>query len=116
MAFGQQTAYRVQETKVSVPSDEWVPLQASANFPSTQGETTPLENRFAIKVVNVGAGATSRLGMSYDNTIGLNDAKQWLGVGEIMVDPVGPGLILYGRAKPAANVNNLRIMVTEYGH
>ena len=116
MAFGQRTAFRVQETKVSISDTAWVPLESSVAFPSTKGVTTPLSNRFAIKVFNVAQGATSRLGLSYDNTVGLKDAKQWLGVGEVMVDPVGPGLILYGRAKPEAGTNNLRIMVTEYGH
>ena len=116
MAFAQQTARIVQETKVHVNNTEWTPLQASVAFPSTNGATTPLENRFAIKVFNVAEGATSRLGMSYDNSVGLKDAKQWLGVGGVMVDPVGPGLILYGRGKPAAGTNSMRIMVTEYGN
>jgi len=115
MAFAQQTARIVQEIKVHVNDTEWTPLQASTNYPATGGETTPLKNRFAIKVFNVAQGATSRLGLSYDNTVGLKDAKQWLGVGEVMVDPVGPGLILYGRGKPAAGTNSMRIMVTEYG-
>lgn len=116
MPYGQKIARIVQETKIHVNDTAWVPLQSSVNFPSTGGETTPLANRFAIKVYNVSEGATSRLGLSYDNTVGLKDAKQWLGVAEVMVDPVGPGLILYGRGKPAAGTNSMRIMVTEYGN
>lgn len=116
MAFAQQTARTIRETKIHVNDTAWVPLQASVNFPSTDGETTALPNRFAIKVFNVSEGVTSRLGLSYDNSVGLKDAKQWLGVAEVMVDPVGPGLILYGRGKPAAGTNSMRIMVTEYGH
>ena len=116
MAFGQQVAYRTQETKIHVGNAAWVPLQASAAFPAESGATTPLANRFAIKVYVTGSGANSRLALSYDNTIPLKDGKQWLGLAEVMVEPVATGLTLYGRAKPATNVNSLRIMVTEYGH
>lgn len=116
MAFGQQVAYRVQETKVHVAANAWVPLEASAAFPAESGATTPLGNRFAIKVYVTGSGGASRLALSYDNTIPLKDGKQWLGLAEVMVEPCSTGLTLYGCAKPAAGVNSLRIMVTEYGH
>jgi len=102
MAYAQQTALRIQETKVSVPTGSWIALQGSS----------ALSNRFAIKVFHAGTGGANRLGLSYDNTIPVKDARHWMGPGGAIVEPVGPGLILYGRAKGAP----LRVFVTEYGH
>ena len=105
MAYGQQTAYRVQETKVSVPEGSWVALQGS----------TALEKRFAIKVFNAGTTGATRLALSYDNTIALKDARHWMGAGGVIVEPASTGLTLYGRAKVASGINSIRVFVTEYG-
>jgi len=102
MAFGQQVAYRIQETKVSVPTGSWIALQGS----------TALTNRFAVKVFHAGVGGAVRLGLSYDNTIPVKDARHWMHPGGAVVEPVGPGLTLYARAKGAP----IRVFVTEYGH
>ena len=102
MAFGQQVAYRIQETKVSVPTGSWIALQGS----------TALTNRFAVKVFHAGVGGAVRLGLSYDNTIPVKDARHWMGPGGAVVEPASTGLTLYGRAKG----NPIRVFVTEYGH
>jgi len=102
MAFGQQVAYRVQETQVNVPTGSWVALEGA----------TALSNRFAVKVAHVGVGGAVRLGLSYDNTIPVKNARHWMHPGGVVVEPASTGLTLYARAKGAP----IRVFVTEYGH
>jgi hypothetical protein len=106
MAYGQQTAYRVQQTKKAVVSTGWTALEGS----------TPLANRFAVKVFNVGSAGATRLGLSYNNTLSVKDSSHWLGAGQFVVEPASTGLTLYGRAKLASGITSIRVIVTEYGH
>jgi len=106
MAYGQQTALRVQETKVMVTGTAWVALEGA----------TPLTNRFAVKVFNAGSAGATRLGLSYDNSITVKHSRDWLGAGQKIVEPASTGLTLYGRAKLASGINAIRVFVTEYGH
>ena len=105
MAYGQQTAFRVQETKISVLEGAWIALEGS----------TALEKRFAIKIFHAGTAGATRLALSYDNTIPLKDARHWLGPAGVIVEPASTGLTLYGRAKVASGINSIRVFVTEYG-
>ncbi len=106
MPYGQQTAYKIQETQIAVTADSWVALEGS----------TPLPKRFAVKVVNVGTAGATRLGLSYDNTIAVKSARDWMGAGQKQVEPASTGATLYGRAKLASGVTSIRVMVTEYGY
>lgn len=111
MPYQQQSAARVQETQISVGSD-WVLLEGS----------TALSNRFATKIFNVGSGGATRLGLKYMNADGtaptgnVKSSTHWIGAGQFRVEPNNTGLKLYGRAKLAANINSIRVQVTEYGY
>src|SRR3990167_345913 len=105
MAYGQQTAYRVQETQISVLGTAWTLMEGS----------TPLSNRFATKIFNVGSAGATRLGLKYMNpdetapTGTVKSATQYLGAGQFIVEPNNTGLKLYGRAKLASGVNSIRV-------
>lgn len=115
MAYGQQAAYRTQTTQLWL-SDAWTALEASSSVPATNGATTPLDRRFAVKVFVVGPGGANRVALSYDNSVTIKLASQWLGAGQFRVEPAATGLTLYGRAKLASGINRIRVIVVEYGH
>ena len=105
MSYNQQTAKRATQTVLHV-GDSWVACQAS---------TGALSNRNTIKVYNSGTGGASRIALSYDNTIDIKKAAHWLGAGQFVVEPASTGLTLYARAKLAAGITSIRIVVVEYG-
>ena len=110
-SYGQQTAYRVQETEIFVFGTGWVVLEGS----------TALSNRFATKVFSVGSAGATRLGLKYMDSDGtapagpVKTATHWLGAGQFVVEPNATGLKLYGRAKLATGISTIRVKVTEYG-
>lgn len=115
MAYAQQAALRTQQTFIRL-TDAWTALEASSTWAASNGATTPLTRRFAVKVFDVGTAGASRVALSYDNGIRIKEAPHWLGAGQFVVEPCATGLTLYGRAKLASGVNSIRVMVTEYGH
>ncbi len=116
MAYGQQVAMRAQTTVISVNGTTWTKLEAQLGQPAIGGAITPLANRFAVKVFNVGTGGASRVGLSYTTAANLKQSSHWLGAGQFRVEPAATGLTLYGRAKLASSINSQRVIVTEYGH
>lgn len=115
MAYAQQAALRVQQTFLRL-TNTWTALEASSTWNASDGATSALPRRFAIKIMNVGTGGASRVALSYDNGIGIKNASHWLGAGQFIVEPASTGLTLYGRAKLASGVNSIRVVVTEYGY
>lgn len=115
MAYAQQAALRAQQTFIRL-TNEWTALEASSTWPASNGATTPISRRFAIKIMNVGTAGASRVALSYDNGISIKQAGHWLGSGQFIIEPAATGLTLYGRAKLASGINSIRVVVTEYGH
>src|SRR3990167_4955700 len=109
-SYGQQTAYRVQESQLSI-GNAWTVLESS----------TALSNRFATKIFNVGSAGATRLGLKYMDSDGtapdgtVKSSTHWLGAGQFVVEPNSTGLKLYGRAKLASGITTIRVQVTEYG-
>lgn len=116
MAYGQQTALTTQTTVISVSSSAWTAMEATAAHPSTQGATTALPKRFAVKVYNRGTAGASRIGLSYDNTVSYKHSNHYLGAGQHRVEPAATGTTLYGRAKLASGISTILCVVVEYGH
>lgn len=115
MAYGQQAAIRTQTTVIPLVAGTWRALEASTSFPAIGGATTPLTNRFQVKVFNVGTAGATRVGLSYTTAANIKTASHWLGAGQFRVEPAANGLTLYGMAKLAANINACRVIVVEYG-
>lgn len=115
MAYAQQAALRTQQTFIRL-TNAWTALEASSTWTASDGSTSALPRRFAIKVFNIGTGGASRVALSYDNSIGIKNAPHWLGAGQFVVEPAATGLTLYGRAKLASGVNSIRVVITEYGY
>lgn len=120
MPYGQTKAVRVQQTVIAVRPGTWTRLEPTASNvginQAGQTVTTPLANRFAVKIYcRGGAAVGSRAGISYTNAVGIKHAMHWIGSGQHVVEPADVGLTLWGRAKIVGSNNSMILVVTEYG-
>jgi len=119
MPYQQERAFRTQTTIINVIPGAWTALEPTVARPGVNNTgtsvTTPLDKRFAIKVFNVGTAGASRVGLSFNTVHNIKQSHHWLGVGQFVVEPCSTGLTLYGRAKVAASINSVRLVVVEYG-